>query len=172
MYKRLCTTRTTKTSEAGEDKGPRLPNGEIEVCRQKGSAHLKGSTRGAKPRALFCSLLLSPTFDASFSLFSRLSLSSSIMAMRLSLFTALATSLFLVSIPSSTAQDSGGLSPDQQCLLNCSLTAVTASGCDVQDTPCICGSSVYASNVTQCAESTCSVPASVRHRFPGRWMRG
>ncbi|KAJ7354612.1 hypothetical protein DFH08DRAFT_48273 [Mycena albidolilacea] len=83
------------------------------------------------------------------------------MAMRLGLFMALTTSLFLVSIPSSTAQDSGGLSPDQQCLLNCSLTAVTASGCDLQDTPCICGSSVYASNVTQCAESTCSVPASV-----------
>lgn len=153
---------------------------------------IKGSTRGAKPRALFCSLLLSPTFDASFSLFSRLSLSSSIMAMRLSLFTALATNLFLVSIPSSTAQDSGGLSPDQQCLLNCSLTAVTASGCDV----CVpfqlsirylpltfpfYQQSRYAVYLwlVRLREQRHAVrgkhvqrPGERRHRLPGRWMRG
>ncbi|KAJ7680914.1 hypothetical protein DFH06DRAFT_1315648 [Mycena polygramma] len=78
----------------------------------------------------------------------------------LPLFTTIATGIFLLFVNIATAQDSGGLSDAQGCLLNCSLNAVTASGCDVEDTPCICASAIYASNVTQCAEQSCSISAS------------
>ncbi|KAF7357863.1 hypothetical protein MVEN_00832500 [Mycena venus] len=95
--------------------------------------------------------------------------------MRLPLFTTtVAASAFLAStsiITLATAADGGAdggldtLSPTQKCLLTCSLTAVNASGCDIENTPCICESSVYATNVTQCAEGNCGVPASVVSDF-------
>ncbi|KAK7006001.1 hypothetical protein R3P38DRAFT_3040824 [Favolaschia claudopus] len=85
--------------------------------------------------------------------------------MKFSLLMTAVTGLFLASIPSSIAQDDGGLAPEQQCLLNCSLAAVDASGCDIQDTPCVCASSVYATNVTQCAETTCGFPVDVVQGF-------
>ncbi|KAJ7680915.1 hypothetical protein DFH06DRAFT_1315649 [Mycena polygramma] len=78
----------------------------------------------------------------------------------LPLFSTIAAGIFLLSVNVATAQDSGGLYDAQGCLLNCSLNAVTASGCDVQDTPCVCGSAIYASNVTQCAAQSCSLSAS------------
>ncbi|KAJ6538866.1 hypothetical protein DFH09DRAFT_1176458 [Mycena vulgaris] len=68
--------------------------------------------------------------------------------------------LFLISANVATAQDSGGLSDQQQCLLNCSLGAVTASGCDIQNTTCVCMSSVYTTNLTQCSTSTCKFSAA------------
>ncbi|KAK7018836.1 hypothetical protein R3P38DRAFT_2978628 [Favolaschia claudopus] len=85
--------------------------------------------------------------------------------MKFSLLMTAVTGLFLASIPSSIAQDDGGLAPEQQCLLNCSLAAVDASGCNIQDTPCVCASSVYATNVTQCAETTCGFPVDVVQGF-------
>jgi hypothetical protein len=45
-------------------------------------------------------------------------------------FITIAAGIFL-SVNMATAQDSGGLSSQQSCLLNCSLAAVTASGCDM-----------------------------------------
>ncbi|KAJ6507283.1 hypothetical protein C8R47DRAFT_88742 [Mycena vitilis] len=78
----------------------------------------------------------------------------------LPLFTTIAAGIFLLSVNVATAQDSGGLSGAQSCLLDCSLNAVTASGCDVQDTPCVCASAIYASNVTQCAAQSCSLSAT------------
>lgn len=50
-------------------------------------------------------------------------------------FFTTAAAVFLLSVTVNlelaTAQDSGGLSDQQACLLNCSLAAVTASACDV-----------------------------------------
>ncbi|KAJ7933914.1 hypothetical protein B0H13DRAFT_685955 [Mycena leptocephala] len=78
--------------------------------------------------------------------------------------TTTAAAVFLLSVTVNlelaTAQDSGGLSDQQACLLSCSLAAVTASACDVQNTACICASSVYAANLTQCATNTCDFSAS------------
>ncbi|KAJ7354611.1 hypothetical protein DFH08DRAFT_985371 [Mycena albidolilacea] len=78
----------------------------------------------------------------------------------LNFFTVITAGLFIVSVNLAIAQDSGGLTPDQQCLLNCSLAAVNASGCDIQNTACVCASAVYASNLTQCTESNCGFSAS------------
>ncbi|KAJ7092028.1 hypothetical protein B0H15DRAFT_184746 [Mycena belliarum] len=47
--------------------------------------------------------------------------------------------------------NSGGLSTQQMCLLNCSTSAVTASKCDIEDTACVCKSTTYITNVTTCA---------------------
>ncbi|KAJ7028505.1 hypothetical protein C8F04DRAFT_1398852 [Mycena alexandri] len=55
---------------------------------------------------------------------------------------------------------SGGLSDQQQCTLNCSTSAVTASGCDINNTTCVCMSSVYTTSLTTCATSTCKLSAS------------
>ncbi|KAJ7354618.1 hypothetical protein DFH08DRAFT_985382 [Mycena albidolilacea] len=75
-------------------------------------------------------------------------------------FTAMVAGLFIVSVNMATAQDSGGLTPDQECLLNCSFAAVNASGCDIQNAACACASAVYASNLTQCTKSNCGLSAS------------
>ncbi|KAJ7933848.1 hypothetical protein B0H13DRAFT_2306264 [Mycena leptocephala] len=74
-------------------------------------------------------------------------------------FITIVAGIFL-SVNMATAQDSGGLSSQQSCLLNCSLAAVTASGCDIQNTTCVCASTVYVTNLTQCATSSCSFSAS------------
>ncbi|KAF8200041.1 hypothetical protein K438DRAFT_1933298 [Mycena galopus ATCC 62051] len=78
------------------------------------------------------------------------------MIMKFPLFTTIA------SLALATAQNtsSGGLTSQQLCLENCSLAAVNASGCNIQNTACVCASSVYATNVTQCATSTCNFTAS------------
>ncbi|KAJ7288390.1 hypothetical protein C8J57DRAFT_1280074 [Mycena rebaudengoi] len=75
------------------------------------------------------------------------------------------SAVFLLSVNVATAQD-GGLSDQQQCLLNCSTGApVAASGCDVQDTPCLCASTVYANAVFECAEKPCGIPLDTLQGF-------
>ncbi|KAJ7467121.1 hypothetical protein FB451DRAFT_406127 [Mycena latifolia] len=59
---------------------------------------------------------------------------------------------------SSATVTSAQLSDQQLCLLNCSTTAVDASACDIEDTACICASTVYVTNITQCAVA-CKVGA-------------
>jgi hypothetical protein len=51
----------------------------------------------------------------------------------LAFFTTAAVFLLSVTVnlELATAQDSGGLSDQQACLLSCSLAAFTASGCDM-----------------------------------------
>ncbi|KAJ6578314.1 hypothetical protein B0H19DRAFT_1122901 [Mycena capillaripes] len=46
---------------------------------------------------------------------------------------------------------------------NCTVSAITASGCPLSDTSdfsCICASSVFASNLTQCMTATCGLSSS------------
>ncbi|KAJ6632554.1 hypothetical protein B0H10DRAFT_2206905 [Mycena sp. CBHHK59/15] len=70
-----------------------------------------------------------------------------------------AVAIVTLNLNGATAQDSGGLSDQQQCILNCSLAAVVPSGCDIEDTACVCASATYASSLTQCATTTCGVSA-------------
>ncbi|KAJ7760970.1 hypothetical protein B0H16DRAFT_556244 [Mycena metata] len=79
--------------------------------------------------------------------------------MRFSL-TTIATGLLIasVNVAFATPQSSTrGLSDQQQCMLNCSTSAVTATGCDITNTTCACLSPVYASNLTACLTSTCKI---------------
>ncbi|KAJ6625258.1 hypothetical protein B0H10DRAFT_2211958 [Mycena sp. CBHHK59/15] len=69
---------------------------------------------------------------------------------------ALTTGILLVCV-NAIADD--GSDDQQQCVLGCSLAGIAVSDCVIEDTPCICASSAYAANVTQCATSTCNVTA-------------
>ncbi|KAJ7175044.1 hypothetical protein C8R43DRAFT_1230556 [Mycena crocata] len=71
-------------------------------------------------------------------------------------FITLTTSVLLLSVTVATAQDDGGLSADQQCLLTCSTDAAKASGCQLGDNACFCSSNVYISGLTDCSTKTCS----------------
>ncbi|KAF7315924.1 hypothetical protein MIND_00109200 [Mycena indigotica] len=60
---------------------------------------------------------------------------------------------------------SGALAADSSsdatlCLLGCSTTAASATGCAFDDQKCICASPVYATNLTSCATTTCKVSKS------------
>ncbi|KAJ7141217.1 hypothetical protein C8R44DRAFT_866852 [Mycena epipterygia] len=87
----------------------------------------------------------------------------------LPLLSIIVADLFLIFANVATAQ---GLSDQQQCLLNCSVTAVAATSCDIQDTACVCASSVYATNLTQCATSACSVSMSDTKGFIAQGCAG
>ncbi|KAJ7143417.1 hypothetical protein C8R43DRAFT_1015351 [Mycena crocata] len=68
-----------------------------------------------------------------------------------SFFTTLMAGLLLASVNVAAAD----LSESQQCVLDCSLKAATASKCDISDSACICASSPYSTELTQCATSAC-----------------
>ncbi|KAK7018302.1 hypothetical protein R3P38DRAFT_2982134, partial [Favolaschia claudopus] len=65
--------------------------------------------------------------------------------------------LLLSTLVSAIPADSSA-SNMQTCLIGCSTTAFTATGCDfaaANSSACACASPVYASNFTQCGTSTC-----------------
>ncbi|KAJ7181406.1 hypothetical protein C8R43DRAFT_1116782 [Mycena crocata] len=88
-------------------------------------------------------------------------------------FASLAGGILLVSVNLATAQDGtndGGLSPQQQCTLNCSLAAVDASGCPGQDTVCICASTVYTASFRQLPRGSAGLNLRIQS-IPPNWYR-
>ncbi|KAJ7162126.1 hypothetical protein C8R46DRAFT_1103605 [Mycena filopes] len=81
--------------------------------------------------------------------------------MRFSL-TTIATGLLIagVNVAFAAPADSSGLSDSQLCTLNCSTNAVTDSKCDINNTTCLCQSSVYTTSLTTCATTTCKLSSS------------
>ncbi|KAF7357864.1 hypothetical protein MVEN_00832600 [Mycena venus] len=78
--------------------------------------------------------------------------------MQLHLFITVAAGLFLIS---ATAQNStGATDQQQQCLIDCSSNAFNATGCVINDTPCICASPTYFNSTVQCLQGTCGFSAS------------
>ncbi|KAJ7760971.1 hypothetical protein B0H16DRAFT_556266 [Mycena metata] len=113
------------------------------------SLHFLPSSLGALLRLLLCLYSCSPNLLIS-------------NTMRFSL-TTIATGLLIagVNVAFATPQSSsGGLSDQQQCTFNCSISAQTASGCDINNTTCACLSPVYTTNLTTCAMSTCKLSTS------------
>ncbi|KZW02361.1 hypothetical protein EXIGLDRAFT_829257 [Exidia glandulosa HHB12029] len=78
--------------------------------------------------------------------------------MRASISFILALSALSVSVLAQDG-DSGGLSADQQCLLNCGLEGLKTTTCTPGEDdylPCICSSTTYSPAVDACLDRTCA----------------